>query len=73
VIELLVTIHYREHAHLVTDDRVDFWLREAQDARIARRTLPAVSDAGSHTDGMPAADSTRSRAIARRSSHGARR
>jgi len=30
VIELLVTIHYREHAHAVTDERVDFWLREAR-------------------------------------------
>jgi hypothetical protein len=30
VIELLVTIHYREHAHAATDDRVDFWLREAR-------------------------------------------
>lgn len=30
VIELLVTIHYREHASDATDDRVDFWLREAR-------------------------------------------
>jgi hypothetical protein len=30
VIELLVTIHYREHTHAVTDERVDFWLREAR-------------------------------------------
>lgn len=30
VIELLVTIHYREHAHAAPDDRVDFWLREAR-------------------------------------------
>jgi hypothetical protein len=30
VIELLVMIHYREHAHAVTDERVDFWLREAR-------------------------------------------
>lgn len=30
VIELLVTIHYREHANAATDDRVDFWLREAR-------------------------------------------
>jgi len=30
VIELLVTIHYREHAHAATDERVDFWLREAR-------------------------------------------
>ena len=30
VIELLVTIHYREHAHAVTEDRVEFWLREAR-------------------------------------------
>jgi hypothetical protein len=30
VIELLVTIHYREHAGEATDDRVDFWLSEAR-------------------------------------------
>jgi hypothetical protein len=30
VIELLITIHYREHAHEATDERVDFWLREAR-------------------------------------------
>ena len=30
VIELLVTIHYREHANAATDDRIDFWLREAR-------------------------------------------
>jgi hypothetical protein len=30
MIELLVTIHYREHASDATDDRVDFWLREAR-------------------------------------------
>ena len=30
VIELLITIHYREHAHAASDDRVDFWLREAR-------------------------------------------
>ncbi len=30
VIELLVTIHYREHTNAATDDRVDFWLREAR-------------------------------------------
>jgi hypothetical protein len=30
VIELLVTIHYREHANAATDDRVTFWLREAR-------------------------------------------
>lgn len=30
VIELLVTIHHREHANAATDDRVDFWLREAR-------------------------------------------
>jgi hypothetical protein len=30
VIELLVTIHYREHAAVATDERVDFWLREAR-------------------------------------------
>jgi len=30
VIELLVTIHYREHANAATDDRVDFWLSEAR-------------------------------------------
>jgi hypothetical protein len=30
VIELLVTIHYREHANAATDGRVDFWLSEAR-------------------------------------------
>jgi hypothetical protein len=30
VIELLVTIHYRERANAATDDRVTFWLREAR-------------------------------------------
>ena len=30
VIELLVTIHYREHANAATDDRVTFWLCEAR-------------------------------------------
>ncbi|MFM7290155.1 MAG: hypothetical protein ACKO6B_02850 [Planctomycetia bacterium] len=30
VIELLVTIHYREHGDAATDDRVAFWLREAR-------------------------------------------
>jgi hypothetical protein len=30
VIELLVTIHYRENARAATDDHVEFWLREAR-------------------------------------------
>lgn len=30
VIELLVTIHYREHGNAVSNDRIDFWLREAR-------------------------------------------
>jgi len=30
MIELLVTIHHREHAHAATEERVDFWLREAR-------------------------------------------
>jgi len=30
VIELLVTIHHRQHASEATDDRVDFWLHEAR-------------------------------------------
>jgi hypothetical protein len=30
VIELLVTIHYRENAHAAQDHHVDFWLREAR-------------------------------------------
>ena len=30
VIELLVTIHYRQHASEATDERVDFWLHEAR-------------------------------------------
>ncbi len=30
VFELLVTIHYREHADAAHDERVNFWLREAR-------------------------------------------
>jgi hypothetical protein len=30
VIELLVTIHYRQHASEATDEQVDFWLHEAR-------------------------------------------
>lgn len=30
VIELLVTIHHREHANTAPDDCIDFWLREAR-------------------------------------------